>query len=67
MSSPARRGFDIAHHCNNKTENESLKLEETAHDFNVMPVMGNYDQCGPETRTFVNDLKASHSSSAPPL
>lgn len=29
-------------------KNESLKLEETKHDSNVIPVMDNYDPCGPE-------------------
>lgn len=31
-------------------KNESLKLGETAHDSNVIPVMNNYDPCGPECR-----------------
>lgn len=29
-------------------KNESLELEETAHDSNVITVMNNYDPCGPE-------------------
>lgn len=29
-------------------KNESLKLEETARDSNVVTVMDNYDPCGPE-------------------